>query len=82
MLVENAIKHNVISKKKPLHISLEIGKDEIVITNNLQRKLTQEKSTHFGLKSIQTRYDLLGKKEIKIEETKTDFKVTIPILEE
>ncbi len=82
MLVENAIKHNVISKRKPLHISLSIGKDEIVISNNLQRKLTQEKSTHFGLQSIQTRYDLLSNKEIRIDETKTDFKVTIPILEE
>ena len=80
MLVENAVKHNVISKKKPLKISLKVMGDEIFITNNLQKKLTKEKSTYFGLQSIQSRYDLLDKKLIKIEETETDFKVTIPLL--
>jgi len=80
MLVENAVKHNVISRKKPLKISLKIMEDEIYIINNLQKKITKDKSTHFGLQSIQVRYDLLGKKQVKIEETKKDFKVTIPIL--
>ena len=80
MIVENAIKHNIISKKKPLRISLEVIDDEIFITNNLQEKITKEKSTHFGLQSIQSRYDLLDKKEIKIEKTEKEFKVTIPIL--
>lgn len=80
MLVENAVKHNVISKKKPLIISLKVFNDEILITNNLQKKITKEKSTHFGLQSIQSRYDLLGKKQVKIQETENEFKVIIPIL--
>lgn len=80
ILVENAVKHNVISKKKPLKISLEIKEDKIRITNNLQEKITKEKSTHFGLQSIQSRYDLLDAKEIRIEKTANEFIVTIPIL--
>lgn len=81
MLVENAIKHNVISKRRPLKIKLEVIDDKISITNNLQNKLTKEKSTHFGLQSIQSRYELLGKRGIQIEETEKEFKVTIPILD-
>ena len=80
MLVENAVKHNVISKKNPLFVSIKMNGDRIFVTNNLQKKLTKEKSTHFGLQSIKSRYDLLGKKLIKIEETENEFKVTIPIL--
>ena len=82
MLVENAVKHNVISKSKPLKIKLEIKDDKLFVTNNLQKKLTKEKSTHFGLQSIQSRYDLLGTKDFRIEETEKEFKVTIPIIGE
>ncbi len=80
MLVENAVKHNVISRKKPLKISLKIMDDEIYIVNNLQKKITKEKSTHFGLQSIQARYDLLGEKQMRIEEAGEEFKVVIPVL--
>ena len=80
MLVENAVKHNIISKSRPLKIKLEIEDDKLFITNNLQKKLTKEKSTHFGLQSIQSRYDLLGEKDFEIEETELEFKVTIPII--
>ena len=81
ILVENAVKHNIISKSKPLvvEISLENG-DYITVANNLQLKLTQEKSTHFGLQSLTLRYDLLGKKKVKIEDNGKTFKVSVPII--
>lgn len=81
MLVENAVKHNIISKIKPLNIEITIEKDQyITITNNIQKKLTSEASTGFGLQSIQSRYALLSKKDVLIEETDNQFKVQIPIL--
>ena len=81
MLVENAVKHNIISKAKPLNIEIALEGDQYIsITNNLQKKLTNEPSTGFGLQSIRSRYALLSKKEVQIEETKNQFKVRIPIL--
>ena len=81
MLVENAVKHNVISKTKPLHIEIEKEADRYIsVTNNIQKKLTNEPSTGFGLQSIQSRYALLSKIEVQIEETENHFKVRIPIL--
>ncbi len=80
MLIENAVKHNVISQRKPLKINLELKKNQVVVTNNLQAKMTKEKSTEFGLQSIAARFDLLGIKNFKVEQTETLFRVTIPII--
>ena len=81
MLVENAVKHNIISKTKPLIIQITTEEDQYIsIKNNIQKKLTNEPSTGFGLQSIQSRYALLSKKEVQIEETADQFIVRIPIL--
>ena len=80
ILVENAIKHNIISKAKPLTIDLKVDQEYICVINNLQKKLTKEKSTRFGLQGIKTKYKLLDHGEIQIEETDDYFKVVIPII--
>ena len=80
MLVENAIKHNVISKSKPLHIHILVKDGYIEVRNNLQKKLTVERSTGFGLQSISTRYALLTDKKVKIAEEENEFRVGIPVL--
>ena len=81
MLVENAVKHNVISKSRPLKI--RIYPDDhgyIVVCNNLQKKLSPEKSTGFGLQSIAKRYEHLSQKNIRVEESADSFKVFIPLI--
>lgn len=81
LLVENAVKHNIISKRKPLTVSIRAeGAEYITVTNNLQTKLTQEKSTYFGLHSLIQRYDFLNKKKVKVEKDEKVFKVSIPII--
>ncbi len=81
ILVENAVKHNIISKSKPLVVDISTEyKDYITVTNNLQLKLTQEKSTHFGLQSLTVRYEMLGKRKVKIEDNGQVFKVSVPII--
>lgn len=48
MLIENAIKHNVVSRSKPLYISLQVQDATcIVVSNNLQAKQTVEHSTEY-----------------------------------
>lgn len=81
ILVENAIKHNIISKTKPLKIDISVEREDyIVVCNNLQKKLSPERSTGFGLQNIINRYALLSDKKVKIEETAKAFKVGIPII--
>jgi len=80
MLIENAIKHNVATRKTPLHIQLERQGDFITVSNSLQRKEAEQESTKIGLKNIANRYKLLSNQEVKIEKTETHFTVKLPIL--
>ena len=81
MLVENAVKHNVISRQKPLTISIRSKNDAyLVVENNLQPKKTHEPSTKFGLQNIKTRFKLLSKDEVIILETDDTFSVSIPLI--
>jgi LytS/YehU family sensor histidine kinase len=59
LLVENAIKHNVISKNKPLRIQITLNGEYIQISNNIQEKLSKEPSTGIGLPNIRHRYKIL-----------------------
>lgn len=81
MLIENAIKHNVVSKAHPLHIDVyvENGKS-IVVKNNLQIKQALEKSTKTGLANIRKRYEYLGKRQIEIITTPKNYMVAIPLI--
>ncbi|MCB0663490.1 MAG: histidine kinase, partial [Saprospiraceae bacterium] len=80
MLVENAVKHNVISKSKPLRISIQQENGFIVVSNPLQLKLTPEPSTQYGLDSIAKRYVYLTSKKMLLEKTETHFIVRLPII--
>lgn len=82
MLVENAIKHNVVSKSKPLHIDIYIenGKS-VIVRNNLQRKESLEKSTKTGLENIKKRYGILGGGEIDIITSASNYMVAVPLID-
>lgn len=81
MLVENAVKHNIISAAKPLTIDIYTENDSyVVVRNNNQRKLKPEPGTHFGLQSLINRYALFGAPPVIVEETPDYFTVKVPIL--
>lgn len=81
MLIENAIKHNIVSKNNPLTIRLYSEKEAIVVANNLQEKEIREESTQRGLQNIKSRYRLLSNAQVLIEKTASEFRVTIPLLQ-
>jgi LytS/YehU family sensor histidine kinase len=82
MLIENAIKHNVVSQKKPLTIQIYADMfDHITVTNNLQKKVVREYSSNIGLKNISSRYGFITDRKIIIEETGKYFKVRVPLLD-
>ena len=83
MLVENAVKHNTISKSKPLTIVINGNTEtKLSIKNQLQPKKTLPISTYFGLKSIQKRYELLENEQIIIHKTLDFFEIIVPLLKE
>ncbi|MFZ1676779.1 MAG: two-component regulator propeller domain-containing protein [Saprospiraceae bacterium] len=81
MLVENAVKHNVIAENRPLDVYITIDDDQyITVKNNLQPKSGAEPSTQFGLQSIVRRYQLMSERKVIIEKDKDTFRVRIPII--
>ncbi|MCY7309617.1 MAG: histidine kinase, partial [Chitinophagaceae bacterium] len=81
MLIENAIKHNIVSRHKPLHIYIHAnGNNTMIVSNNLQLRQTGEPSTKIGLQNIRKRYELISGREIEVKETVTTFEVTLPLL--
>lgn len=81
LLIENAVKHNVISKKNPLYINISTIDSKLVIRNNLQRKEIKEYSSQMGLRNIQSRYRFLTNSEVEILETESEFVVKIPLID-
>ena len=80
LLVENAVKHNVISSSKPLHVSILIQQEKLIVRNNLQKKDASEFSNRLGLSNIQNRYEIVSGKSIVVQETKDHFEVHLPLL--
>jgi sensor histidine kinase YesM len=80
LLIENAIKHNVVSQEEPLHITISLEKEMIEVSNTLQRRNVVEHSTGMGLANIKSRYEHLGTRQVLINETHNSFSVQIPLL--
>lgn len=80
MLIENAVKHNILSIHKPLWIEVFVSKDRVIVRNNLQRKNQQTDSTGLGLQNIKNRYQLLGSQPVDVIVTTQSFSVSLPLL--
>ena len=80
LLLENCIKHNIVSEKKPLHIKIYIQENELIIENNKQIKEVLQDRKGVGLQNIVSRYAILTKRNVIIQESETIFKVKLPIL--
>jgi len=79
ILIENAVKHNIISKDKPLKIRIYSSGSEIIVENNVQLKLVPEISTGIGLENIIKRYRLISEKEPVIEKNPESFRIRLPL---
>ncbi|RIA10233.1 LytS/YehU family sensor histidine kinase [Flavobacteriaceae bacterium MAR_2010_72] len=81
LLLENAVKHNMVTTSKPLHIKIyEDNRGNLVIENNLQPKQIVKKSSGVGLENIKQRYQLLTNKKVYINEQAGQFSVAVPML--
>ncbi len=82
LLLENAIKHNVISKENPLIVNALLEGGSLTISNNRIPKLTPVRSTGIGLQYIRNQYRDIAGLEIQVMETPESFSVTIPVIPE
>ena len=82
LLIENAIKHNIISEEQPLKITINNEGDYLQVQNNLQLRMVHEQSTGIGLKNLKARYKLLTDLPVIIEKTEAYYTAKIPLIED
>jgi sensor histidine kinase YesM len=81
ILVENAVKHNQVSSRKPLQVSITLEEGNwLVVQNNLQPKRIAVASNGMGLSNISAKYKLLNQPEVIIMQEATAFTVKVPLL--
>jgi len=82
LLVENAVKHNSMSRQRPITIGIRTADNEcLVVENNLARKKIKPDSTGIGLLTIREKYKLLRRNDLRIEEEKDNrFTVSLPLI--
>ena len=80
ILIENAMKHNVISNEIPLRISIAIDNEYLAIVNSVNKKTQVESSNKQGLENLKSLYQYLTDKPIEIIETDSLFQVRIPLI--
>lgn len=81
LLVENAVKHNKVSKENPLYIRIYLQDNYVIVSNNIQELAVIMPSPKVGLRNIIDRYRLLSNKQVEVIKTKADFTVKLPLLD-
>lgn len=80
LLLENTVKHNVVSEQRPLHIRIFIEGDYLVVENDYQKKEILQDRQGVGLQNIIDRYGIITNRKVLIAQNEKTFSVKIPIL--
>ena len=81
MLMENAVKHNSLSKNKPLSVEIfTTPGNKLIVNNNLQRRIKKAPSNNVGLENIRTKYQLLDLPGFQVMEDARNFMVMLPLI--
>ena len=82
-LVENAVKHNSVTLKKPLTLTIEVLEDFIIVQNNINpKKVFSSQSTKLGLDYIKNQFQQFSSNRMRVLESKEKFRVEIPLIYE
>jgi LytS/YehU family sensor histidine kinase len=79
-LIENALKHNIVSQLNPLTIRVEVNGNQLTIINNTQAFLSEEASSKIGLHNLNERMKILTGQAIIIDKNEHYFKVQLTLL--
>ena len=81
LLVENVVKHNVLSRNRPLEIDIfTTAGNKLVVNNNLQRRTIKAPSNKIGLENIKAKYNLLKQPGFQVMEDERNFTVVLPLI--
>lgn len=80
MLIENAIKHNIVGAESPLNVVIEVEGDFIAVANNLQPRISTQPSTRLSLKNLSRQYENIAGARIEVLQTDAEFRVRLPLL--
>lgn len=80
LLLENTVKHNVVSEQRPLHIRIYVEGDYLAVQNDFQKKEVLQECQGVGLQNIINRYGIITKRKVLIAQNEKTFTVKIPIL--
>ncbi len=81
MMVENTIKHNIISHERPLSVTIGLmSENELFVENNYQPRENVQGSNRIGLNNLKERYMFLTGKELAILNDGKIFRITIPLI--
>ena len=80
LLLENTVKHNVVSEPRPLHIRIFMEGDYLAIQNDYQKKEVLQERKGVGLQNIINRYGIITNRKVLIEQNEQTFTVKIPVL--
>ncbi len=82
LLIENCIKHNVVSLQRPLHIRVYSENEKLIVENPIQLRTGETNSLGVGLKNINLRYGHLHGKQIDISSDNNVFQIKLPLIYE
>ncbi len=82
LLVENAIKHNIVSIDNPLLIRIRNEGEYITVSNNLQERGNKPASTHVGLSNLQARYQLITDEPVEFIKSENQYIARLPLIPE
>ena len=80
LLLENTVKHNVVSEQRPLNIRIFMEGDYLAIQNDYQKKEVLQERKGVGLQNIINRYGIITNRKVLIEQNEQTFTVKIPVL--
>ena len=79
-LIENAIKHNVISSRQPLTVHIMTDDDNhLIVSNEIHPKIGKEEGSGIGLANLSERYRIKWNENVEIFDDGTNFTVTLPL---
>jgi sensor histidine kinase YesM len=79
-VLENAVKHNIISDEQPLTIRIGCQNDHLLISNNLQTKQSSGYSSHLGQRNLSKRYEMISEQQPEFIMKNREYCVKLPLL--
>ncbi|MEJ2005053.1 MAG: histidine kinase [Cyclobacteriaceae bacterium] len=79
-LVENAVKHNVISNRHKMQIRIFVRDGHVIVENTLNKKEGKASGTGFGLANLTRQYRLISNLDIQIQKSMNSFRVELPLI--